>query len=155
MKQILVFLVFGLLSNAHPLKISTSKISTENDHLEIKIKLFNDDFTYLISQNYRLKQPVFTEAETLRATQLYFNKKLYVLQNNGKSFFEIKKSKYTKDSLAIEFHLKSEKPINKKKMFTINNTIFFESFTKQKNFMKFGNQSFETTISQPQATFNE
>jgi len=140
--KLFLAILYSTFTLIHPLKISFSKMTFENNIVEIETRLFLDDLSTHLKKKYRIKKIDFSSlsGNGTEALQLYFKESFYLVQKGERLFFKIEDIKFSEDKTILSVFLKV---IIQKSSFTLHNTLLLDAFKKQKNVLLYQNSQYE------------
>ena len=150
-------LIYGLLLLIHPIYISSTNMTIDENKIDIKVKLFRDDledglrnfhgFSISIDSYIKLEK-------NKKFVNEYINDKLSVVINNKKLNFSIKEFSLINDVLEISFfesfskNTNSIKVINKLliEVYNVQSNIFFLEVNSKKYYNQFTASNIEKDL---------
>lgn len=153
----LIIVLFSSFCPLHPLKISSSEITCTDKKLQVKIKLFADDFGAALSQLSKKQVPfdgISVDPQTLLLIHQYIHSNFQISINRKavrmlfyKSIIEEDEAASTK--LVWLFYEVKTMDCPKIKRMTLKNTLLFDAIPEQKNISTvklFQNENIKTVL---------
>ena len=127
--------LFALLNFIHPIYISNSSIMVDENHINIKIKIFRDDFEDALRVYHGNSISIDTNDKLLKnkvfVSQYLNNKFILKINENNKNII-ISDLHLINDVLEIESSFKIDENITN---FKIKNELLFDVYSIQKNIL--------------------
>lgn len=148
---LLSFLLFGLVVQAHPLKMSVTDIIHKDNKLYVKIKLFTDDLemtlrTFCNNPAIDLVNIGYNQA-TSSCLQKHINVN-FVVKWNGKTV-ALKFKKVTLSETKEVTYVEMESgtlPATKLGLVVVHNTLMFQNLPEQKSVVNFTSEEVTKTL---------
>ena len=128
-------LIFGLLLLIHPIYISSTNVTIDKKKIDIKVKLFRDDFEDGLRNFHGFSISIDSYIKLEKNKEFiheYISDKLRIIINNEKINFSIKEFSLINDVLEISFFQNFSKNTNSIKV--INN-LLIEVYNVQSNIL--------------------
>jgi len=141
LRYAVVFFVLALLTfkaNAHPIKMTTSKLSYDKktNELTLTINFFEDDFSAHLEKLYHRRNIDFATVDDIESSMVagYVAKKMLVKANKKTIAFQLGSIKRVEENVV---QVKFSVPVSdvKIKSLEISNALLFDAFAEQVNTM--------------------
>jgi hypothetical protein len=142
----------NVFSEAHPLKMSFSKLEISSDGVvDMKTRIFLDDITEQLQALYGLDTVVFSgvESEATQALQRYLKDHFYFEQNGKKLVLKINAVSFSQNRLAVEVHMSTDRPLDATIELFLTNTLLCDADPKQKNDIIYNKQRLRLNLTKP------
>ena len=150
-KKISIFftLMFAQLINnidVHDYYVSTTEVNfSYNNHLQITVKVFIDDFEEMIQDNNNnLKLAPDSDSKKIdQITNQYISEKLIIKINNSQLKYEFIGREYKSDILQLYYEAVLTEKVQ---VITFENNILYDYFKNQQNIVHFKNDKFRRSF---------
>lgn len=150
-KKISIFftLMFTQLINnidVHDYYVSTTEVNfSHNNHIQITIKVFIDDFEEMIQDNNNnLKLAPDSDSKKIdQITNQYISEKLKIKINNSQLKYEFIGREYKSDILQLYYEAVLTEKVQ---VITFENNILYDYFKNQQNVVHFKNDKFRRSF---------
>tara|TARA_B100001250_G_C19789238_1_gene785649 strand:- start:817 stop:1287 length:471 start_codon:yes stop_codon:yes gene_type:complete len=150
-------LIFGLLLLIHPIYISSTNVTIDKKKIDIKVKLFRDDFEDGLRNFHGFSISIDSYIKLEKNKEFiheYINDKLRIIINNEKINFSIKEFSLINDVLEISFfqnfskNTDSIKVINKLliEVYNVQSNILFLEVNSKKYYNQFNASNIEKDL---------
>ena len=150
-------LIFGLLILFHPIYISSTNVTIDKKKIDIKVKLFRDDFEDGLRNFHGFSISIDSYIKLEKNKEFiheYINDKLRIIINNEKINFSIKEFSLINDVLEISFfqnfskNTDSIKVINKLliEVYNVQSNILFLEVNSKKYYNQFNASNIEKDL---------
>ena len=132
--------------DVHDYYVSTTEVNfSHNNHIQITIKVFIDDFEEMIQDNNNnLKLAPDSDSKKIdQITNQYISEKLIIKINNSQLKYEFIGREYKSDILQLYYEAVLTEKVQ---VITFENNILYDYFKNQQNIVHFKNDKFRRSF---------
>lgn len=132
--------------------MSFSKLAINSQGIvDLRTRIFLDDITEQMQSLYNLDSVDFStvESEATQVLEHYLTDHFYFEQNGKKSELKIHAVSFSRNRLAVEVHMNTDKALDVSKELFITNTLLCDADPKQKNDIIYQGKRLRLSASNP------